>query len=69
VVVAPGVEGTRIKFRRRLPKRNNIIVNSFVIVKVVAYPSFLENLGVLSKESVFLISKRVLEERKLYIRK
>jgi len=57
--MAPGVKGTYIKFRRRPPKKNNIIVNSFVIVKVVTYLSFLENPGVLSKELVFLISKRL----------
>ena len=58
-----------MKFGRRLPKKNNIIVSLFVIVKVITCLSFLENPGVLSKELVFLISKRVLEERKLYIYK
>ena len=59
VVIALGVKGTYIKFGRRPPKKNNIIVNLFVIVKVVTYLSFLENPGVLSKELVFLISKRL----------
>jgi hypothetical protein len=59
VVIAPGVEHAYIKFGRCPPKRNSIIVNSFIIVKVIAYPSFLENPGVLGKELVFLISKRL----------
>jgi hypothetical protein len=57
--MAPGIKHAYIKFRRYPPKRNSIIVNSFVIVKVITYPSFLENLGVLGEESVFLISKRL----------
>jgi hypothetical protein len=59
VVIAPGVKYAYIKFGRCLPERNNVIVNSFVIVKVITYPSFLENPGVLSEELVFLISKRL----------
>ena len=59
MVIALGIKGTRIKFGRCPPKKNNIIVNSFVIVKVVTYLSFLENPGVLSEELVFLISKRL----------
>jgi len=57
--VAPGVEHAHIKFGRRPPKRNSIIVNLFIIAKVITYPSFPENLGVLSEELVFLISKRL----------
>jgi hypothetical protein len=57
--MAPGIEYAYIKFGRRPPKRNSVIVNLFVIVKVITYPSFPENPGVLSKESVFLISKRL----------
>ena len=67
--MAPGVEYTYIKFGRRPPKRNSIIVNSFIIVKVITYPSFPENPGVLGEESVFLISKRLQKKRKLHIRK
>jgi hypothetical protein len=57
--MAPGVKRARIKFRRHPPKRNSVIVNSFVIAKVITCPSFLENPGVLSEELVFLISKRL----------
>jgi len=64
VTIALGIKGTYIKFGRCPPKRNNVIVNVSIIVKVVTCPSFLEDLGVLSKELVFLISKRALEEKK-----
>jgi hypothetical protein len=49
VVVAPGVKRARIKFGRRPPERNSVIVNSFVIAKVIACPSFPENPGVLGE--------------------
>jgi hypothetical protein len=57
--MAPGVERAHIKFGRHPLKRNSVIANSFIIVKVITYPSFPENPGVLSKELVFLISKRL----------
>jgi hypothetical protein len=57
--MALGVEYACIKFGRRPPKRNSVIANSFIIAKVITYPSFPENPGVLGKELVFLISKRL----------
>jgi hypothetical protein len=59
IAVARGVKRARIKFGRRPPKRNSVIVNSFVIIKVITCPSFPENPGVLGEELVFLISKRL----------
>jgi hypothetical protein len=57
--MALGVKHARIKFGRRPPERNSVTVNSFVIAKVITYPSLPENPGVLGEELVFLISKRL----------
>jgi hypothetical protein len=59
VIIALGVKYAYIKFGQCPPERNSIIVNSFVIVKVITCPSFPENPGVLGEELVFLISKRL----------